>query len=110
MVKFEMNDKPQARKIKYKSDTDWSSLHVEYKNKRKDDVLWVQLLLNRPNTTKYYKVGKGHRMVSELKNSNSCKAKIMLTTDNKITAFVVLNLRMFREKDDDQKSQSFYYK
>ena len=66
--------------------------------------------MNKPNTTKYYKVGKGHRMVSELKNSNSPKVKIMLTTDSKINAYVILNVRMFREKDDDEKSESFYYK
>ena len=73
-------------------------------------MLMVEVLLNRPNTTKFYKVGKGHKLVSELRESSSNQVKVMLTVGNKITAFVVLNVKMFREKEDDEKSESFYYK
>jgi hypothetical protein len=70
----------------------------------------VELLLNRPNTTKYFKIGKGHVLLSELRDSPSPHFKVFLINQHKINGFVLLAFRMFREKSEEERSESFYYK
>lgn len=48
--------------------------------------------------------------MSEFKDSPTHKLKVFLTHQNKITSYLILDFRLFREKNSDEITQSFYYK
>lgn len=57
LVSVEVAGQSNSKKLLLKGDNDRQALHMEFKDRRKDDSLTVSVLLNRPNTTRFYKIG-----------------------------------------------------
>ena len=97
LLNFELGRQSVSKKLLLKGGQDRQPLHLEFKGRKKEDILTVSVFLNRPNTTLLYKIGEGHRLLNELDRNR--RAKIFLTVRAKVNGFLFFHYKLFREKE-----------